>query len=74
MVAEESGRRITSLIESLPEKERLIVEEYYYKGLSFIEITQKFPNLSKSWISRLHKRALFRLRRMLLNEWGEGIR
>jgi RNA polymerase sigma factor FliA len=68
----EDTRHITKLVEFLPEKERIIVEEYYYNGLSFAEITQKYPELSnKSWVSKLHKRAMEKLRHMTLKDWDE---
>lgn len=69
----ESTRKISHLLETLPEKERLIVEEYYFHGMSFTEITEKYPNLSKSWVSKLHKRALQILRKRMLEAWGEEV-
>jgi len=68
MIKDQSCRKISLLVETLPEKERLIVEEYYTNGLSFVEITEKYPTLSKSWVSRLHKRALQRLRHAICLE------
>lgn len=62
LIAEEDNKKVSLLVETLPEKERLIVEEYYINGLSFVQITEKYPTLSKSWVSRLHKRALRKLR------------
>ena len=66
----EDTRHISKLVESLPEKERIIVEEYYYNGLSFVQITQKYPELSnKSWVSKIHKRAMAKLRYLTLKDW-----
>ncbi len=68
----QSNKEVLEMVETLPDKERLIVEEYYLHGLSFSEIAKKYPNLSKSWISRLHKRALDQLRMQMLEAWGEA--
>lgn len=68
----QNNRKILDFVETLPDKERLIVEEYYLHGLSFTEITKKHPTLSKSWVSRLHKRALVQLREKMLEAWGES--
>ena len=68
---EADNKKVVELLSNLPEKERLIVEEYYFHGLSFVEITKKYPGLSKSWVSRLHKRALEILRNNMFGEWGE---
>lgn len=58
-------------VASLPEKERTIVEAYYYQGKSFKEIVDEGPEMSKSWVSRLHTRAIKLLRDKLLAEGGE---
>lgn len=50
-----------SMVATLPEKERLVIEEYYFNDKSFTEIADEQAGLSKSWISRLHMRALQRL-------------
>lgn len=52
-------------VTELPDKERFIVEGYYFKGKSFVELTHERPELSKSWVSRLHTRALERLGKVL---------
>lgn len=54
--------RIRGIIAELPEKERLVIEKYYLEGRSFREISSEHSGMSKSWISRLHARALKRLR------------
>jgi RNA polymerase sigma factor (sigma-70 family) len=56
------------LIATLPEKERLIVEDYYLKEKSFVEIANENGGMSKSWVSRLHSRALELLKERLLEE------
>lgn len=54
-----------SLVATLPQKERLVIEEYYFNDKSFAEIADEHAGLSKSWISRLHTRALQRLQQQL---------
>jgi RNA polymerase sigma factor for flagellar operon FliA len=51
-------------LESLPEQERILVEGHYVHGRPFDEIAREL-GLSKSWASRLHTRALDRLREAL---------
>lgn len=64
--AKERVRALKSLVQSLPERERMIVELYYFEGLSFVEIAHKVQGLSKSWVSRLHARALTLLKEKYL--------
>ncbi len=49
---------IRKLISQLPEKERTIIEQYYFRERSFAEIAGDDGTMSKSWVSRLHARAL----------------
>jgi RNA polymerase sigma factor for flagellar operon FliA len=58
----ENLEKIKGLLETLPEKERFIIEQYYFYGKSFVEISDENPELSRSWISRLHTRALEKMR------------
>jgi DNA-directed RNA polymerase specialized sigma subunit len=51
-----------ALVAELPSKERKVIEDYYFCEKSFKEITLENPELSKSWVSRLHSRALHQLR------------
>ncbi len=48
-------------IDSLPEKERLVVSLYYYDELTYKEIAQ-IMDISESRISQLHTKAISRLR------------
>ena len=57
----ESAKEIKESLATLPEKERLIIEEYYFKDKSFSEIARSNEGMSKSWVSRLHNRAILRL-------------
>lgn len=60
--------RLKKLVQNLPEKERFIVEGYYFEGKSFVDLTRERPELSKSWISRLHSRALFKMHKLMMEE------
>ena len=51
-------------IKELPEKERDLIEALYFTQLSRVEIAQKM-GVNKSWISRLHAKAVNRLRQKL---------
>jgi RNA polymerase sigma factor for flagellar operon FliA len=53
-------------VRGLPEKERIIVEEYYFNGKSFVEISEHYEGMTKSWVSRLHARALQSLKEAIL--------
>ena len=46
------------IVATLPEKERLVLEGYYFKEKSFVEIAGDESGMSKSWVSRIHSRAL----------------
>ncbi len=54
--------KIREIIATLPEKERTIIEQYYFRDKKFVEIATNFGGFSKSWVSRLHDRALEMLR------------
>jgi RNA polymerase sigma factor for flagellar operon FliA len=47
---------------TLPEKERTIIEQHYFHDLRLVEVAERHAGLSKSWVSRLHDRALVLLR------------
>lgn len=47
-----------SIVASLPEKERFVIEQYYYNDRTFAEIAEMQDSFSKSWVSRLHARAI----------------
>lgn len=52
---------LAAAIESLPEKERLVVTLYYYEGLTAKEIARVL-GVSQSRVSQLHSKAILRLR------------
>ena len=55
---------LAETIERLPEKERLVVNLFYYEELTLTEIA-RIMNLSPSRISQLHSKALYRMRTAL---------
>ena len=51
-------------IKELPEKERNIIESLYFKHTSTTELAKQM-GVNKSWVSRLHSKAIMRLRQRL---------
>lgn len=58
---EELKETLAAAIERLPEKERRVVELYYYEELTLKEISV-LMSLSEARISQLHTKAVFRMR------------
>jgi len=67
----QTSEKVRAAIATLPEKERIIIEQYYFHDLTLSEVAQQYAGLSKSWVSRLHDRALGMLREKLV-EGGFG--
>ena len=61
----ETQVEVRRAVQRLPDKERQLMEGYYFKNLS-LEQAGKTLGLSKSWSSRLHTRAV----RLLSRELG----
>lgn len=57
----QNTKEIKRLIGVLKPKEKIVIEGYYLKDKSFADIARENSDLSKSWISRIHKRALKKL-------------
>ena len=57
---------LINIIKQLPEKQKLIITEHYLKDKSFIQISRSQKRMSKSWVSRLHDRAIENLKRLYL--------
>jgi RNA polymerase sigma factor for flagellar operon FliA len=67
---EQMRKRVRAAIEHLPEKERKLLQGYYFQGKTLEEAGAEIGQ-SKSWASRLHARAIDRLKE-LLNEEDEA--
>jgi RNA polymerase sigma factor for flagellar operon FliA len=57
-----TAKKIREIVATLPEKERIIVEQYYFHDRKLVDVAEQFAGLSKSWVSRLHDRAIEMLR------------
>ena len=69
-VLEAEGReRVRAALARLPEKERQLMELYYFADMNLQDAGRKL-GLSKSWASRLHSRAVNHLREVL--DEGDG--
>ena len=64
MLEAEGRERVRAALATLPEKERRLLELYYFSDQS-LEDAGKRLGLSKSWASRLHARAVGHLREYL---------
>jgi RNA polymerase sigma factor for flagellar operon FliA len=60
----EGSQRVRAALATLPEKERRLLELYYFGDVN-LETAGKKMGLSKSWASRLHSRAVDHLREIL---------
>ncbi|MBJ6763102.1 sigma-70 family RNA polymerase sigma factor [Myxococcaceae bacterium JPH2] len=67
MEAEQLKNRVRSAIEKLPEKERKLLQGYYFQGRTLEEAGAEIGQ-SKSWASRLHARAIDKLKELLTEE------
>ncbi len=64
-VLETEGReRVRAALATLPDKERRLMELYYFADMNLEDAGKKL-GLSKSWASRLHSRAVNHLREVL---------
>lgn len=61
------GRALRAAVAKLPERERFLVEAHYVEGKTLLDAGAEM-GLSKSWASRLHARAIDRLRELLAAE------
>lgn len=64
----ERARLLRQIVSELPEKERCVIERYYFQDQAFVEIANEFEGFSKSWVSRLHGRALEIIRKRYLEK------
>ncbi|NLW47771.1 MAG: RNA polymerase sigma factor WhiG [Firmicutes bacterium] len=67
---EEVKTTLANAIESLPERERMVIALYYYEGLTLKEIGE-IMEISESRVSQIHTKAIFRLRGRL-SRWRKS--
>ncbi|MBI2066624.1 MAG: sigma-70 family RNA polymerase sigma factor [Deltaproteobacteria bacterium] len=65
-------RQMKEAIESLPDKERKLIKMYYFQNRT-LEEAGRVLNLSKSWTSRLHARALEILFKKIQTKMRTGV-
>ena len=56
------AEKLRGCLSTLPEKERLVIEQYYFNDMSLTEVAKNHAGLSKSWVSRIHDKAIGHLR------------
>lgn len=67
LIDDEQGGRVRRALGRLAERERALVEGFYFEGRQFDEVAAEL-GISKSWASRLHAKALSQLRAALEEE------
>ena len=60
----ETIKLVRETVSELPDKEKEIIEALYFKQISTTELAKKM-GVNKSWVSRLHAKAVSRLRQRL---------
>jgi RNA polymerase sigma factor FliA len=63
-IVRQVGARLRTAVETLPEKERHFITKHYFEGKTLLEAGEEL-GMSKSWASRLHARAVEKLREAL---------
>ena len=61
LLRQEQQKEIRQALKNLPEKNRKVLEAYYFEELTLEEIGKRL-GLSKSWVSRMHAKGLEMLR------------
>lgn len=61
LLANEQRNNLKQKIEMLPHPDRFVVEQYYFNDITMEEIGKKLGDRTKSWVSRIHSRAIKRL-------------
>jgi RNA polymerase sigma factor for flagellar operon FliA len=67
----EAREAIADAIARLPEREKLVITLYYYEQLTMAEIA-KILGVSASTVSRIHQKAVVRLKARLATQSGAG--
>ena len=61
LLSREMKERVRAVVPSLPDRERQLIEGFYFQGRRFDHVAEEL-GISKSWASRLHHKALARLK------------
>lgn len=64
VIEADQAARVRRALDGLPERERALVDGFYFQGRRFDEVADEL-GISKSWASRLHTKALALLREAL---------
>ena len=64
---------LSQYIKKLSTREKLIIKEYYMEDKSFAQICLENPKLSKTWVSKIHKRAIRKLKEFSLENDGNEL-
>ena len=64
LIAEDTRSKLIGALESLPERDRLVVALYYYEGLTFREIAG-ILRISETRVFQIHTSVLSSLRKQL---------
>lgn len=67
LLEKQTKERISAVLESLEERERLLVQYYYFEDFSLEEAGEKL-GISRSWASRLHLKALGKMKAALTGQ------
>lgn len=70
LVNKEMKRILGELIDTLPEKERLVVTLYYYEELTLKEIASVL-NVSESRVSQIHSKVILKLRTKMAGRYND---
>jgi RNA polymerase sigma factor for flagellar operon FliA len=71
VVRKQQSKNVRMSLARLPERNRRVLEHFYFEGLSLEEIGRKL-GLSKSWVCRLHAKSIELLRKQLAQLMGMG--
>ncbi len=67
LISVQNRKHVQTLVEDLPEPDRTVVRCFYFDGISLERLATEL-GLSKSWVSRIHHRALEKLRKAFETE------
>ena len=68
LVLKSLREQMQELLSRLPDRQREIIERRYYADQTFDEMKDSLGGVSKSWVSRLHSRAINNLKEMIYLE------